>query len=108
MRHPYTEALLRSIPSTDMASHTRLHPIPGRPPDLLNPPQGCAFAARCRYAQPECVDIKPALLEGSGEHWYACHFPVGTAEGRAALERNEAAGVTAAGLPLDEAAEEFV
>ncbi len=108
MRHPYTEALLRSIPSTDMASHTRLHPIPGRPPDLLNPPHGCAFAARCRYAQPECIDIKPGLLESSGDHWFACHFPVGTAEGRAALERNEAAGVTAAGLPLDEAAEEFV
>jgi peptide/nickel transport system ATP-binding protein len=108
MRHPYTEALLRSIPSTDMASHTRLHPIPGRPPDLLNPPAGCAFAARCRYAQPECVATKPPLIETSNDHWFACHFPVGTNEGKAALGRNEKAGETATGLPLDESAEEFV
>jgi peptide/nickel transport system ATP-binding protein len=108
MRHPYTEALLRSIPSTDMASHTRLHPIPGRPPDLLNPPTGCAFAARCRYAQAACIETKPPLIESTNNHWFACHFPAGTAEGRAALERNERDGVTAAGLPLDEGADEYV
>ncbi len=108
MRHPYTQALLRSIPNPDRPSHTRLHPIPGRPPDLLNPPTGCAFAARCRHARPECVDNKPPLIEGSAGHFFACHFPVGTPEGEAALAENMRAGVTGAGLSLDEAAEEFV
>ena len=108
MRHPYTQALLRSIPSTDMPSHTRLQPIPGRPPDLLNPPDGCAFAARCRHAQPECIVSKPPLIEVSDGHHYACYFPVGTREGAAALEANERAGFTAAGLSLDEAHEEYI
>ncbi len=108
MRHPYTQALMRSIPDIDMPSHTRLEPIPGRPPDLLDPPRGCSFAARCRHAQPECVDHEPELTESSGRHWFACYFPVGTEEGRAALADNERAGVTAAGLPLAVEDEEFV
>ena len=108
MRHPYTEALLESIPSTDMPSHTRLMPIPGRPPDLLNPPKGCAFAARCRYARPECLERKPPLVETKPDHWVACFNPVGTDAGRAALAQNQADGATAAGLSLDPAEEEFV
>jgi peptide/nickel transport system ATP-binding protein len=108
MRHPYTEALLESIPNTDMPSHTRLQPIPGRPPDLLNPPKGCAFAARCRYAQPECIERKPPLAETEADHWVACFYPVGTDAGHAALARNQGEGVTAAGLSLDPAEEEFV
>ena len=108
VRHPYTQALLRSIPDTDMPSHTHLQPIPGRPPDLLNPPEGCAFAARCRHARPECLTTKPRLIEARADHFFACHFPVGTPEGAAALAENEAAGVTAAGLALDVEVEEFV
>jgi peptide/nickel transport system ATP-binding protein len=108
MRHPYTEALLDSIPNTDMPSHTRLSPIPGRPPDLLNPPVGCAFAARCRYARPECLDSKPPLVEDRPDHWVACFNPVGTERGEQALAQNRADGATAAGLSLDPAHEEFV
>jgi len=108
MRHPYTEALLESIPNTDMPSHTRLQPIPGRPPNLLDPPVGCAFAARCRYARPECLESKPPLAEIEPDHWVACFNPVGTDAGRAALEQNRADGTTAAGLSLDPAQEEFV
>ncbi len=48
MKMPYTEALLHSIPKIAEASHTRLTAIPGRPPDLVDPPKGCRFAARCR------------------------------------------------------------
>ena len=44
MRHPYTEALLRSIPRIDDPVHHRLDPIPGRPPEQINPPDACAFA----------------------------------------------------------------
>ncbi|MFZ8996790.1 MAG: ABC transporter ATP-binding protein [Ilumatobacteraceae bacterium] len=101
MRHPYTEALLKSIPSTDMPSHTRLQPIPGRPPNLLDPPAGCAFAARCRYATAECLDTKPPLVESEPDHWVACHNPVGTERGEQALARNRADGVTAAGLSFE-------
>jgi peptide/nickel transport system ATP-binding protein len=108
MRLPYTEALFESIPTTEMASHTRLQPIPGRPPDLLDPPVGCAFAARCRYARPECLERKPPLEEHAPDHWVACFNPVGTDAGRAALAANREAGVTAAGLSLDPTEEEFV
>jgi peptide/nickel transport system ATP-binding protein len=108
MRHPYTEALLSSIPNTDMPSHTRLQPIPGRPPDLLDPPVGCAFAARCKYARADCLERKPPLEEHGANHYAACFHPVGTAAGDEALAANRAAGETAAGLSLDPSEEEFV
>jgi peptide/nickel transport system ATP-binding protein len=101
MRHPYTEALLRSIPNTEMPSHTRLQPIPGRPPNLLDPPVGCAFAARCRYASAECLESKPPLVETSPDHWVACFNPVGTEAGERSIARNRADGVTPAGLPFE-------
>ena len=51
MKMPYTEALMQSIPKLDDPRHTRLRPIAGRPPDLVNPPAGCRFAPRCAYAR---------------------------------------------------------
>jgi peptide/nickel transport system ATP-binding protein len=91
MKMPYTEALLSSIPKVDQPPHTRLATIPGRPPDLVNPPAGCKFAARCRYVQPKCLEEEPPLLPGTDpEHEYRCWFPVGTPEGEAALARNRA------------------
>jgi peptide/nickel transport system ATP-binding protein len=101
MRHPYTEALLRSIPRIEYQSHTRLEAISGRPPDLVNPPVGCRFAARCRYAQPRCLVEDPALMpSGEPGHRHACFYPVGTPAGAEALAVNESAGRTAAGLDL--------
>ncbi|HEY7106372.1 MAG TPA: ABC transporter ATP-binding protein, partial [Acidimicrobiia bacterium] len=95
MRMPYTEALLRSIPTVSQPSHTRLEAIPGRPPDLARPPSGCRFADRCAYVQDRCRDEQPPLLDGpTPGHTYRCWFPVGTPEGRAALERNRAEGVS--------------
>ena len=108
MRHPYTEALLRSIPRTDLPSHTRLQPIPGRPPNLLNPPAGCPFAARCLYARSVCLESKPPLIQHAAGHSSACFNPVGTPEGQAALLANQRDGATAAGLSLNPALEEFV
>ena len=100
MRHPYTEALLKSIPKMTLPSHTRLESIPGRPPDLLNPPRGCKFAARCPYAQERCFQEEPALEDhGSPGHEFACFYPVGTPEGDEAYARNKAAGVPAAATP---------
>lgn len=76
MRHPYTEALLHSIPKIAAPSHTRLESIPGLPPDLVNPPPGCSFAPRCKYAQDKCRVEAPPLVEEEPGHFFACHFPV--------------------------------
>jgi len=80
VRHPYTEALLESIPKLEMAKHTRLEAIGGRPPDLVNLPGGCKFAARCRYAQERCSTEEPELVADPHDptHLVRCHFPVGT------------------------------
>ncbi len=99
-RHPYTEALLRSIPRIDQPSHTRLDPIPGRPPELIDPPLCCAYAPRCRYAQPDCLGGVPAVGGVPGGHEYACLHPAGTLRGREALDANIAAGANAAGLAV--------
>ena len=101
MKMPYTEALLQSIPKLSDKSHTRLQVISGRPPPLINPPPGCRFAPRCPYVQDKCRQEEPPLIPGTAPgHEYRCWFPVGTPEGRAALERNRAAGLAppAAGL----------
>jgi peptide/nickel transport system ATP-binding protein len=79
MKMPYTEALLRSIPKLDAHSHTRLHVIPGRPPDLVHPPTGCRFAPRCEYVQDRCRQEEPPLIAtGDPRHTYACWYPVGS------------------------------
>ncbi len=100
-RHPYTEGLLRSIPRLHQPSHSRLQAIPGRPPDLVDPPKGCPFAPRCNYAQDKCLTETPVLTLHAAGHEAACHFPVGTTAGQEALARNVTAGRTAAGTPLD-------
>ncbi|MEV0043958.1 ABC transporter ATP-binding protein [Nocardia rhamnosiphila] len=102
-RHPYTQALLRSIPRLAAPSHTRLEAIPGRPPTIIDPPPGCAFAPRCRYARPRCQTETPRLTAAPDEgprHRFACFYPAGTPAGEAALATNTAAGASAAGLPL--------
>jgi oligopeptide/dipeptide ABC transporter ATP-binding protein len=89
VRMPYTEALLKSIPKLEDASHTRLQIIGGRPPDLINPPHGCRFAPRCPYAQPKCHTEQPPLVEAETPgHVFRCWYPVGTEAGREALARN--------------------
>jgi oligopeptide/dipeptide ABC transporter ATP-binding protein len=81
MKMPYTEALLNSIPRIEQPSHTRLTTIAGRPPDLVDPPKGCRFAARCPYARDKCVQEEPPLIEAETPgHYFKCWFPVGTVE----------------------------
>jgi peptide/nickel transport system ATP-binding protein len=92
LRHPYTQGLLWSVPKVTQPKHTRLNAIPGRPPNLIDPPPGCPFAPRCAYAQDICRSEEPQLRSiDSSDHVFACHFPVGTPEGDAAFERNVAA-----------------
>ncbi len=82
MKMPYTKSLMRSIPKIDDPSHTRLLTIPGRPPDLVNPPTGCGFAPRCAYAHERCLEERPTLrpTDESDQHVYACWYPVGSPE----------------------------
>ncbi|MGH9229812.1 MAG: ABC transporter ATP-binding protein [Acidimicrobiales bacterium] len=101
MRMPYTAALVQSIPRIENPSHTRLNVIGGRPPTLIDPPQGCRFAARCPYVQERCREEQPPLMEGDEPgHRYRCWYPVGTEAGRAALKRNLAAHVPQAELAV--------
>ncbi|MGY4572899.1 oligopeptide/dipeptide ABC transporter ATP-binding protein [Bradyrhizobium sp. USDA 3256] len=75
-RHPYTQGLIRSIPRIDLdAAHkTRLEAIGGSVPILINPPPGCRFAARCKYAMSICTEKEPRLREIAPGHRMACHL----------------------------------
>jgi peptide/nickel transport system ATP-binding protein len=73
-RHPYTQGLIRSIPRIDRAAtrKARLESIPGVVPSLLDPPPGCRFAPRCRYAMAVCREAVPPLRDVGGGHKVAC------------------------------------
>jgi peptide/nickel transport system ATP-binding protein len=81
-RMPYTRALLEGSPKVSNPSHTRLLAIPGRPPNLLNLPAGCAFAPRCGFATDRCrverPELEPADTPG---HAFACWNPLPVTEG---------------------------
>jgi peptide/nickel transport system ATP-binding protein len=72
--HPYTQGLIRSIPRIDLAAahKTRLEALPGTVPKLIEPREGCRFAARCRWAIPECSAATPPLRELTPGHKVAC------------------------------------
>ena len=76
MHHPYTQALLASIPQLDQDANKALHAIPGLPPDLSHPPQGCRFAARCSRATDKCRAEEPSLSGKTVEHRFSCWHPV--------------------------------
>jgi oligopeptide/dipeptide ABC transporter ATP-binding protein len=69
--HPYTRALLASVPSA-MAQRGTLAPIGGTPPNLADVPPGCAFHPRCEFAIPRCTDEIPELVETAPGHRAAC------------------------------------
>ena len=72
-RHPYTIALLRSVPRLDRPRQARLDPVEGQPPDLTRLDAGCAFRPRCRLADDGCAVARPALIQvGAAGHSAAC------------------------------------
>ncbi len=75
VRHPYTEALLASIPQLDQDKSQELYSIPGLPPDLRRPPLACRFAARCAFATEQCRTHDPPLGGDDPNHPYACFHP---------------------------------
>ena len=81
-QHPYTKALLASMPRLDEDGHERLIPIEGTPIDLLNPPQGCNFGPRCKECRKICLSKKPPYADLGNGHISACwlHFMEGAAK----------------------------
>ena len=100
MHHPYTQALLGSIPRLTQDPAVELFSIPGLPPDLTDPPAGCRFAARCRHATDRCVAEEPPLGGPSADHVFACWHPV---DGPVALT---VGGIRAPAAVRSEAADE--
>jgi oligopeptide transport system ATP-binding protein len=77
-RHPYTWALIRSVPRLDLENKQKLASIPGTPPDLLNPPVGCPFATRCQYCMEICKEEMPERTDFGDGHTASCwlHHPM--------------------------------
>jgi peptide/nickel transport system ATP-binding protein len=76
MHHPYTQALLASIPRLNQDARKALHAIPGLPPDLAHLPEGCRYAARCTRATDKCRTDEPPLAGKTPDHRFACWHPV--------------------------------
>jgi peptide/nickel transport system ATP-binding protein len=70
-RHPYTQGLLKSIPTID-GPISKLKSIPGNPPDLGNPPPGCSFEPRCSCTMDKCHQRNPELVKVEEGHYAAC------------------------------------
>ena len=75
-RHPYTRALLSSVPSMDPDHRTETPPLAGDPPNPINPPSGCRFHTRCAQAQPVCSTKMPPLVSSKDGQGVACWIQV--------------------------------
>ncbi|WP_439271376.1 ABC transporter ATP-binding protein [Pseudochrobactrum sp. HB0163] len=83
-RHPYTAGLIGSLPGNAKPG-SRLQQIPGIAPNMFHPPKGCAFAARCSFADQACRE-QPPLSGGDGHH-FRCFHPAGNAPTKAAMRQ---------------------
>ena len=72
--HPYTMALLSAVPIPDPQMRRNRVVLPGEIPDPVNPPSGCPFHPRCRYARKECLEMEPKLKDLGDDHLIACHL----------------------------------
>ena len=70
-QHPYTKGLLAAVPKLHEKAD-KLHTILGTPPDLMNPPKGCPFAARCAHTMKVCQEYRPEFTEFEAGHTSAC------------------------------------
>jgi oligopeptide/dipeptide ABC transporter ATP-binding protein len=73
--HPYTQALLASVPRAEAERGQRLESLRGQPPNLVNLPPGCPFAPRCRKVQQKCREIRPELTPVGPNQRAACFYP---------------------------------
>ncbi len=74
--HPYTQALIAAIPTTDPDGGKELQILEGDIPSPINPPSGCKFHTRCRYCTDICRHVVPAWTEIAEDHFVACHHPL--------------------------------
>jgi peptide/nickel transport system ATP-binding protein len=77
--HPYTEALLSAIPTTNVDASRELVVLEGDIPSPVNPPKGCKFNTRCKYCTDICTKITPEFKEVRPNHFVACHHMLGSA-----------------------------
>jgi peptide/nickel transport system ATP-binding protein/oligopeptide transport system ATP-binding protein len=77
-RHPYTQALLASVPIADPKAKRLAPMIDGDVPSPINPPPGCAFHTRCRYVMDRCKVDRPVLIDAGAKHQVACWLNDGT------------------------------
>ena len=73
-KHPYTNGLLDAIPIPDPKVKSMTEGIEGEIPSPMNPPTGCCFHTRCKYAKDECKNVKPQLKDIGNNHMVACHL----------------------------------
>ena len=78
--HPYTEALLSAIPTTDVDGRKETIILEGDIPSPINPPKGCKFHTRCRYCTEICKNVTPQFEEVEPGHFVACHHKLGVPE----------------------------
>ena len=91
-RHPYTAALLASMPSMDPNNRTQEAPLMGDPPNPIDPPPGCRFHTRCKFAAPICSAKEPPLAQLDAAHGVACLMAIpGSGHPRASALASEAA-----------------
>ena len=74
--HPYTQALIAAIPTTDPDDSKELQILEGDIPSPVNPPKGCKFHTRCRYCTEICEQVIPEWREMEPNHFVACHHPL--------------------------------
>jgi peptide/nickel transport system ATP-binding protein len=80
--HPYTQGLIGAFPSISARERMHMVSIPGSPPDLLNPPTGCKFHPRCKYAKDVCKEKDPPYTELDKDHFVSCHMAMAIHAGK--------------------------
>ena len=73
-KHPYTHALLSSVPVPDPFKKRFKKILPGEPPNPISPPSGCSFHPRCEFAKDKCKKEIPEFTQIDNNHIAACHF----------------------------------
>ena len=105
IRHPYSQALLASVPKLEQRRDERLLSIPGLPPDLSKTIVGCRFAPRCQFATDECRTVEPELTSDSSDsgvpHRFACFHPVDPDAGPPVVEVHAPASVSPSAAAAD-------
>jgi peptide/nickel transport system ATP-binding protein len=97
--HPYTAALLESVPEPDPSIQAGTPPLRGDLPSPTNPPSGCRFRTRCPRAQQRCSEEEPIMRELEPGQFVACHFPLGPGEAVSSSDDQDVQPLEAATLP---------